>query len=112
MAVALFGLSSLVEGSVFAITALDPVSWLCVLYLGAGDTFIGLVLYYGGVKDLGVNRAGIFMNLVPVFGTAFSILVLGETLYLTFIVGLVFVVMGVAIINLPDDTFASSGSAV
>jgi drug/metabolite transporter (DMT)-like permease len=100
----LFGLASLLEGSLSSVTTLDPVIWLCALYLGAGSTFVGFVLYYTGVKTLGVNRAGIFLNLVPVFGTLFSVLVLSEVVPLTFVIGLVLVVMGVAIINLPERT--------
>jgi drug/metabolite transporter (DMT)-like permease len=100
----LFGLASLFEGSLTSIVALDPVIWLCALYLGAGSTFIGFVLYYTGVKNLGMNRAGIFLNLVPVFGTLFSVLILSEAVPLTFTIGLVLVVIGVAIINMPERT--------
>jgi drug/metabolite transporter (DMT)-like permease len=63
---------------------------------------VGFVIYYSGIRSLGATRAGIFLNLVPVFGTVFSVLVLGEQVYITFILGLVLVVLGVAIINLPE----------
>ena len=106
----LFGLSSFLEGSLSAITALDPIVWLCALYLGAGSTFVGFVLYYSGIKNLGATRAGIFMNLIPVFGTVFSVLILGDQVYWTFLLGLIFVVVGVIMINFPERN-AQSGTA-
>lgn len=105
----LFGISSFLEGSFTTITALDSTVWFCALYLGAGSTFVGFVIYYSGIRSLGATRAGIFLNLVPVFGTVFSVLVLGEQVYITFILGLVLVVLGVAIINLPEKKPQSSG---
>ena len=98
----LFGFSSFLEGSLNAIMTLDPIVWLCALYLGAGSTFVGFVLYYGGINNLGATRAGVFLNLVPVFGTVFSVLILGEQVYWTFLLGLIFVVLGVIMINFPE----------
>ncbi len=98
----LFGISSFLEGSFSTMTALDSTVWFCALYLGAGSTFVGFVIYYSGIKSLGATRAGIFLNLVPVFGTVFSVLVLGEQVYITFILGLVLVVLGVVMISLPE----------
>ena len=63
---------------------------------------MGFVIYYWGIKNLGATRTGIFLNLVPVFGTVFSVLVLGEEIYWTFLLGLVLVVVGVMIINFPE----------
>jgi drug/metabolite transporter (DMT)-like permease len=98
----LFGLSSFLEGSMAMMMTLDPTIWFCALYLGAGSTFVGYILYYNGIKKLGATRAGIFLNLVPVFGTVSSVLVLGDQVYWTFLVGLILVLVGVALINLPD----------
>ena len=36
------------------------------------------VFYIRGVELIGANRAGLFINLVPIFGTLLSIIVLGE----------------------------------
>ncbi|RDE17493.1 MAG: hypothetical protein C4K49_02445 [Candidatus Thorarchaeota archaeon] len=105
----LFGISSFLEGSFSTITALDSTVWFCAFYLGAGSTFVGFVIYYSGIKSLGATRAGIFLNLVPVFGTVFSVLVLSEQVYITFILGLFLVVLGVAMISLPEKKPQSSG---
>lgn len=109
--VTLFGLSSFLETSLNAIVALDPIVWLCALYLGAGSTFVGFVLYYSGIKNLGATRAGIFLNLVPVFGTVFSVLVFGSEVYWTFLLGLILVVVGVIMISLPERTPESAITA-
>jgi drug/metabolite transporter (DMT)-like permease len=98
----LFGLSSFLEGSLKTLMTVPPIVWFCALYLGAGSTFVGFVLYYWGIKNLGATRTGIFLNLVPVFGTVFSVLVFGEDIYWTYLVGLLLVVVGVIMINFPE----------
>jgi len=36
------------------------------------------VSYLRGVELIGANRAGLFINLVPIFGTLLSMIILGE----------------------------------
>ena len=59
--------------------------------------------YRGKVVEvkLGATKAGGFINLVPVFGTIFSYLLLQDIIYWTFGVGLFLVVFGIIIINFP-----------
>ncbi|MHA2359810.1 MAG: EamA family transporter, partial [Candidatus Thorarchaeota archaeon] len=52
--------------------------------------------------ELGATKAGGFINLVPVFGTIFSVIILQDILYWTFIVGLLLVVNGILLINFPS----------
>ncbi|MHA2025082.1 MAG: DMT family transporter [Candidatus Thorarchaeota archaeon] len=97
----LFGMGAVTE-EVWALPALsDWVFWVNVTYLGACVTFIGFLFYFIGIKELGATRAGGFINLVPVFGTIFSVLILQDVLYWTFIVGLLLVVSGILLINFP-----------
>ncbi|MFW9980952.1 MAG: DMT family transporter, partial [Candidatus Thorarchaeota archaeon] len=97
----LFGLGAVTEG-VWALPVLvDWLFWANVIYLGACVTFIGFLFYFTGIKELGATRAGGFINLVPVFGTIFSVLLLSETMYWTFTVGLILVICGIFIINFP-----------
>ena len=44
---------------------------------------------------IGANRAGIFINLIPIFGTGLAILLLGEPLEAYHIVALVLVIAGI-----------------
>jgi drug/metabolite transporter (DMT)-like permease len=88
----LFGMGAITEET-WALPALvDWVFWINVIYLGACVTFIGFLFYFIGIKELGATRAGGFINLVPVFGAIFSVLLLQDVLYWTFIVGLALVI--------------------
>ena len=72
-----------------------------MLYLGAFVTFIGFLLYFESIKQIGATKTGGFINLVPVFGTALSFLILSEIIYWTFALGLALVIGGILIINYP-----------
>lgn len=58
---------------------------------------ISQILYIKGVEGIGANRAGLFINLVPVFGTLLSVTILGEKLEVFHVVALVLVLGGIAI---------------
>jgi drug/metabolite transporter (DMT)-like permease len=79
----------------------DPIFWINTLFLGTCVTFIGFLFYFISIKELGATKAGGFINLVPVFGTVFSYLILQDITYWTFGVGLFLVVVGIIIINYP-----------
>ncbi|TFF96009.1 DMT family transporter [Candidatus Thorarchaeota archaeon] len=98
----LFGLGAIYE-RVWELPALvDPVFWLNALYLGCLVTFVGFLFYFSSITRIGASRAGGFINLVPVFGVLFSALLLpGEPIYWTFIVGLALVVLGITLVNVP-----------
>ena len=97
----LFGMGTLTE-EIWTLPALvDQIFWVNALYLGTCVTFIGFLFYFISIKELGATKAGGFINLVPVFGTVFSYLILHDVIYWTFGVGLFLVVVGIIIINFP-----------
>lgn len=75
----------------------DTTGWLLILYAGLLPSLISQVLYIKGVEVIGANRAGLFINLVPVFGTLLSVTLLGETLESFHILALALVLGGIAI---------------
>ncbi|UCH05728.1 MAG: DMT family transporter [Candidatus Thorarchaeota archaeon] len=96
----LFGLGALTE-EVWSLPALyDPIFWINVLYLGALVTFVAFLFYFESIKNLGATRTGGFINLVPVFGTMLSVLILHEQIYWTFVLGIALVILGIVTINL------------
>ena len=101
----LFGIGALYE-QVWTLPALvDPFFWVNVFYLGAFVTVVGFLFYFISIKELGATRAGGFINLVPVFGTLFSAIIIPtEPIYWTFAAGLVLVVIGITIINFPTKS--------
>jgi drug/metabolite transporter (DMT)-like permease len=97
----LFGMGAITE-EIWMLPALsDWVFWVNVFYLGGCVTVIGFLFYFTGIRELGATRAGGFINLVPVFGTIFSVLLLREVMYWTFMVGLLLIVCGIFLINFP-----------
>jgi drug/metabolite transporter (DMT)-like permease len=72
---------------------------LAILFLGVFGTALAFVWYYDGVKNLGPTRAGIFINLVPVWGVLLSTLLLAERIPVTSILGGMVILVGVLLTN-------------
>jgi drug/metabolite transporter (DMT)-like permease len=52
--------------------------WGIVLFVGLFPSLLSQITFIRGVGLIGPGRAGLFMNLVPVFGTLLAVLLLGE----------------------------------
>lgn len=85
------------SGSLFTISS---VEWLSLGYLGVFGTAIGFSLYYKGINKIGTTRAGIFINMVPVFALLLSWLLLHETVQPMVLVGGLFILTGVTATNI------------
>jgi drug/metabolite transporter (DMT)-like permease len=81
------------------LSAISYPSWISLAYLGLGGTALGFSLYYKGIKTIGAGRAGIFINLVPVFSLLLSWAILGETIMPAVLAGGCMVLIGVALAN-------------
>lgn len=68
-----------------------------VLYVGIFPSLLSQLFYVRGVELIGANRAGLFINLVPIFGSLLAILIIGESFYWFHAVGLLLVVGGILI---------------
>ncbi len=53
--------------------------WLVTLLIALGPSFSGQLCYTRGVDLIGPARAGLFLNLVPIFGAFCAVVALGET---------------------------------
>ncbi|UCE09455.1 MAG: DMT family transporter [Candidatus Thorarchaeota archaeon] len=103
-----FGVGSLFEGFWQSPFILDPTFWINILYIGVLATFAAFMIYFKSLEFLGATRTGGFINLVPVSGTLFAVVILTESMYWTFMIGLVFVVTGIYILNRPDPRMQES----
>jgi drug/metabolite transporter (DMT)-like permease len=74
---------------------------LSLLYLGVLGTAVAFVWYYMSVKKVGASTTSIFNNLVPVFGVAISVVVLGEPLLVSMLVGGAVTIVGVLMVSRP-----------
>jgi drug/metabolite transporter (DMT)-like permease len=68
-----------------------------LVYAAFGPAFVGQMFYMRGVELIGPSRAGIFVNLVPVFGALMAVALLGEPFATYHVVALALVVGGIAI---------------
>lgn len=75
----------------------DAQGLAVTLYTGVFASLVAQVFYIFGVEGIGSNRAGLFINLVPVFGTLLSIAILGETLHAYHVGALVLALGGIAV---------------
>ncbi|GAA4527706.1 DMT family transporter [Chelativorans composti] len=73
----------------------DATGWTIVLYAAVFPSGLAQVFFIRGTELIGGNRAGLFVNLVPVFGTLLSVLILGEALQGYHILALVLVLTGI-----------------
>ncbi len=60
--------------------AIDARGWIIAAYTVIFPSVVSQMLYVRGVELIGSNRASLFVNLVPLFGTVGSVIVLGEAL--------------------------------
>lgn len=60
----------------------DAKGWAIVAYVVVFPSILAQIFYIRGVELIGANRAGLFINMVPIFGTLLSILLLGEDFHL------------------------------
>jgi drug/metabolite transporter (DMT)-like permease len=70
-----------------------------LVYLGVLGTAVAFVWYYMSVKKVGASTTSIFNNLVPVFGVAISVLLLGEDLLVSMLVGGAVTIIGVLMVS-------------
>ncbi|MBP2237281.1 drug/metabolite transporter (DMT)-like permease [Sinorhizobium kostiense] len=75
----------------------DATGWAIVLYAAIFPSLMSQVLYVRGVEMIGSNRAGLFINAIPVFGTLLSVLLVGETFQLFHLAAMLLVLGGIAI---------------
>ncbi|PYE24642.1 drug/metabolite transporter (DMT)-like permease [Rhizobium sp. PP-CC-3A-592] len=75
----------------------DTTGCIIVAYAGIFPSLVSQILYVRGVELIGPNRAGLFINLIPIFGTLLSIALIGETLHTFHIVALLLALVGIAV---------------
>lgn len=66
-----------------------------ILYVSIFASVIAFIFWNRAVKEVGANKAGPFVHLMPVFGTIMAVLFLGETLYIYQIIGILLVFSGI-----------------
>ncbi len=68
------------EHSWTKLVAAPSPAWIGLLYLAVFGTVLAFVFFYEGVSRIGAARAASFAFLIPIFGVASSVFMLGEHL--------------------------------
>jgi drug/metabolite transporter (DMT)-like permease len=98
----LWALALAVDGAAVvtnSITSLSAAGWWSMVFLAVGSTVLAYAWYFRGVAELGAGTAASYISLVPVFGVASSVLVLGESLDASLLVGGALALAGVVLTN-------------
>ncbi len=74
-----------------------PLGLSLLIYVALGPAFSSQMFYMRGIELIGPGRAGVFVNLVPVFGAIMAVALLGEPFQAYHVVALALVVGGIAI---------------
>lgn len=75
----------------------DAQGWAVVAFSVLLPSILSQSLYIKGIEMIGANRANLFINLVPIFGTILAVAILGEPLFAYHVVALVLVLGGITI---------------
>lgn len=86
-----------VEAAAGATILPDLKGWAIIAYVVLFPSLIAQAFYIRSVELIGANRAGLFVNFLPLWGALLAVLILGETFELYHAVGLVLVLGGVLI---------------
>lgn len=74
---------------------------LSLLYVGLCPSIIAYLCWNRGIELIGANRAGLFINLIPVFASLMAVLFLGEQIQNYHLAGILLIFSGLALFNRP-----------
>lgn len=74
---------------------------LSLLYVGLCPSILAYLYWNRGIEQIGANRAGLYINLIPLFASLMAILFLGERFQNYHFYGILIIVSGLALFNLP-----------
>jgi len=103
--IAILGFSAFVTSAIFSLYEwyagqIILPNWRAmgiVAYIAIFPSIIAQLFWMRGLELIGSNRGGVFINLVPIFGAALAILLLGEQFKLFHALAMVLVVGGVVL---------------
>jgi drug/metabolite transporter (DMT)-like permease len=78
---------------------LTPGVAASIAYVALFPSIVAYFCWNRGVAVIGANRTGLFINLIPVFAAILAIVLLGETLKVFHLVGMVLILVGFILFN-------------
>jgi len=74
---------------------------LSLLYVGLCPSILAYLCWNRGIEQIGANKAGLYINLIPLFASLMAILFLGERFQNYHLLGIVIIFSGLLLFNLP-----------
>jgi len=87
------------EGVFQAFTQMSWQMWVAITFMAVFSTALGFTWFYEGIQAIGPSKAVVFGNLVPVFAVLLAVLMLGEKIDNSTIIGGILVLCGVSLTN-------------
>ena len=84
-------------GALSVLTTTGATGWGIIAYVALLPTLGSQLFFAQGLAQIGPNRASLFNNLIPVFGTILSVLILGEALEPYHLIAAAIVVGGIVL---------------
>src|SRR5690606_24023599 len=97
---ALLGIGALVTGHAGSLADVSPTGWVSALAAGAMYYGVAFWFYLRGLRTCSPAIAGLFINLVPVFGVTSAAVLLGERLTTRQWIGCVITLAAVTLVAL------------
>ena len=70
-------------------------AWLTIIYIAFVPSFLAQIFFIKGVELIGASKAGLFINILPIFAAILGVIILGESLQMYHFISLVVVLTGV-----------------
>jgi drug/metabolite transporter (DMT)-like permease len=74
-----------------------PASFAAIAYIGVFPSVLAYLFWNRAVAEVGANRSGMFVHLIPVFGTLLAIVLLGESFHLYHATGIALILLGIVL---------------
>ena len=72
---------------------------LCILYTAIFPSIVSYSCWTGAISIIGANRSGIFVSLIPLFGTGMAIFFFNEEFKLYHLIASIFIIVGLFLSN-------------
>ena len=82
------------------ITMMSTTAWVAILFLGIFSTVIGYVIWYVALEMKTASSVSVYLYAIPVLSTIISYFFLGDEITYFFVLGGVFVILGLVLVNI------------
>lgn len=82
------------EAKTTFVTPFDMEAFGAIVKLAVFASILGFIFFTYSIKQIGINKSNMFINLIPVFVAIFSYLILGDEINLQKMIGIITVITG------------------